>query len=77
MSQRPTKADDTMKQEYDFAGATRGNFYREHAQVVPPIHLEPEVLHYLQARATSRGTTLSKLVNDLLKKDIELIETAR
>ncbi len=74
MSKRPRKPDDGMKDEYDFSNATRGKFYRENAEFVPPVHLEPEVLKYLQARAAARGTSLSRLVNDLLKKDIELIE---
>ena len=66
-----------MKDEYDFSGAERGKFYRPGAALLPPVHLEPEVLKYLRARAEARGTSLSQLVNELLKKDIELIETAR
>ena len=65
-----------MKEEYDFSGAVRGKFFRPGAQLVPPVHLEPEVLDYLAARAKARGTSLSTLVNELLKKDIELIEMA-
>ena len=45
--------------------------------LVPPVHLEPDVLAYLQRRAEERGTSLSVLVNELLKKDIELIEAVR
>ena len=66
-----------MKDEYDFSNAERGKFFRRDAQLVPPLHLDPEVLTYLAARAEARGTTLNELVNDLLKKDIELIEAAR
>lgn len=73
MSKRPRKADD-VKDEYDFSKAVRGKFHRPDAVLVPPVHLDPEVLRYLQARANARGTTLSQLVNDLLRKDIELIE---
>jgi hypothetical protein len=65
-----------MKEEYDFSGATQGKFFRPGAQLIPPVHLEPDVLDYLAARAKARGTSLSTLVNELLKKDIELIETA-
>jgi len=63
-----------MKDEYDFSGAERGRFYREGTRLIPPVHLEPEVLDYLAARAAARGTSLSALVNTLLRKDIELIE---
>jgi hypothetical protein len=65
-----------MKDEYDFSNAERGRFYRSDAVLVPPVHLEPEVLAFLAARAQARGISLSELVNALLKKDIELIEAA-
>jgi hypothetical protein len=65
-----------MKDEYDFSKAERGRFYRPNAVFDPPIHLEPEVRAFLSARAQARGISLSDLVNTLLKKDIELIESA-
>jgi len=65
-----------MKDEYDFSGAQRGKFYRPDAVLVPPVHLDPEVLAFLTARAAARGITLNELINTLLKKDIELIEAA-
>ena len=76
MSKRRAEPDPDMQREYDFSGATRGNFYRKGAVLVPPVHLEPKVLAYLQARATAKGMTLNELVNALLKKDIELLEAA-
>src|ERR1700758_3103993 len=48
-----------MKEEYDFAAATRGKFYRREAQLIPPVHLEPDVLAYLAERAKARGVSLS------------------
>ncbi len=63
-----------MREEYDFSKAEQGKFFSADAELVPLIHLEPEVLSYLSARATARGTSLNALVNQLLKKDIELIE---
>jgi hypothetical protein len=70
------KPDDDMRDEYDFSKAERRKFYRRDAVLAPPVHLEPEVLAFLAARAQARGMTLSELVNALLKKDIELIEAA-
>lgn len=64
-----------MRREYDFTGGVRGKFFNRNAVHVQPVHLEADVLAYLQARATARGVSLSRIVNDLLKKDIELIET--
>lgn len=67
---------DDMKDEYDFSGAQRGRFYREGAVLAAPVHLDPAVLAFLTARAQARGIPLNALVNELLKKDIELIEAA-
>ena len=67
---------DDMRDEYDFSNAERGKFHRPGAVLAPPVHLDPEVLSFLAARAQARGITLSELVNALLKKDIELIEAA-
>lgn len=66
-----------MKDEYDFKGAERGRFHRPGAELVPPVHLDPDVLGYLMDRARARGASLSDLVNDLLRKDIALIEAGR
>jgi hypothetical protein len=67
---------DDMKDEYDFSKGQRGRFYRQDAVLAPPVHLDPEVLAFLTARAQARGIALNDLVNELLKKDIELIEAA-
>jgi hypothetical protein len=68
---------DRMKEEYDFSKAERGKFFREGARLVPPVHLEPDILDYLTERASAQGISLSKLVNTLLKKDIELIDAGK
>lgn len=65
-----------MKEGYDFTGAERGKFHVEGAVLTPPVHLEPDVLRYLSARAEARGATLNDLVNGLLRADIALIEPA-
>jgi hypothetical protein len=65
-----------MKDEYDFSKAERGRFHRPDAVLVPPVHLDPEVLAFLSARAAARGVSMSELVNALLRKDIELIDAA-
>lgn len=65
-----------MKKEYDFSKAERGKFFRPGAELVPPIHLDPEVMNFLSDKAKSQGTTLSDLVNLLLKHDIELLKKA-
>jgi predicted HicB family RNase H-like nuclease len=65
-----------MKDEYDFSKAERGKFYRPNLRLIPPLRLEPEVLDFLATRAQQRGVTLNELLNQLLKKDMELIRAA-
>jgi predicted HicB family RNase H-like nuclease len=66
-----------MKREYDFSNAERGKFHRAEMELSPPVRLEPAVLEWLTSHAQSKGTTLNELVNELLKKDIERIGTAK
>jgi molybdopterin-guanine dinucleotide biosynthesis protein len=63
-----------MREEYDFSKGERGKFYQPNATKNLPIYLEAEVFDYFSAKAKSRGVELSEMLNDLLKKDIALIE---
>ena len=65
-----------MKDEYDFSKAERGKFFRKDAALKIPVYLEPEVRRFLSERAKAKGVEVSDLVNDLLKRDIEMIEAA-
>ena len=69
--------DNDMPAEIDFSGARRGQFFKADAQVNLPVYLEQQVQTTLAALASAKGVDLSALINDLLKKDIELIEMAR
>lgn len=66
-----------MQNEYDFSNAQRGKFYRKDATLELPIYLDPQVRDYLAERAKAKGIEVNQLVNELLKRDIELIETAK
>ncbi|HET9122502.1 MAG TPA: hypothetical protein VFN52_03255 [Acidiferrobacteraceae bacterium] len=55
----------------------RGKFYREGAVFRLPVYLDEQVQDYLAVKAEAKGVDLTELVNDMLKKDIELIEMAR
>ncbi len=66
-----------MKRQYDFSGAERGKFFIPDAELVPPIHLDAGVRTWLATHAESKGKTLNDLINELLRKDIELIEAAK
>ena len=63
-----------MKQQYDFSKGVRGKFYNPQAVFKLPVYLDEQVQGYLTARAEAKGIDLSELVNDLLKRDIALIQ---
>lgn len=76
MSQTPTAGDDDMPAEIDFSKGTRGKFFRPGAKLNLPVYLDEQVQARLAALANAKGVDLSALVNDLLRKDLELIEMA-
>lgn len=63
---------DDMKPEYDFSGVQRGrHFAGADAVFHIPVYLDQDVQAFLLERAASKGVPLDRLVNDLLKGDIE------
>ncbi|MFZ5560729.1 MAG: hypothetical protein ACOY41_04240 [Pseudomonadota bacterium] len=66
-----------MRDEYDFSKAQRGKFYDKDAELHLPVYLDAQIQIELATMAQAKGMELSALVNDLLKKDIELIHIAR
>ena len=66
-----------MKKEYDFSKGVRGKFFKPNAKLNLPVYLDSEIQNYLRERAQSKGVELNQLVNDLLRKDIDMIESVR
>jgi hypothetical protein len=58
-----------MKEEYDFSNAEQGKFYTPVEAIQVPIYLDKDVIHYL---SLSKPENIQVLVNDLLRKDIEI-----
>ena len=63
-----------MKEHYDFSKGVRGKFYNVNAVFQLPVYLDERVQGYLTAKAQAKGIDLSALVNDLLKREIDLVE---
>lgn len=68
---------DDIPTEIDFSKGTRGKFHNSGAKLNLPVYLDDQVQSRLAALANAKGIEFSVLVNDLLRKDIELIEMAR
>ena len=66
-----------MPAEIDFSGGTRGKFFRAGVALKLPVYLDADVQAYLAAMAAARGVTLSDVANDLLKREIAIIESAK
>ena len=76
-SNRTIRKGEAMKDHYDFSNAERGKFYKPDAVFRLPMYLDEAVQDYLAAKADVKGVDLSDLVNDLLKREIEIIEAVR
>lgn len=63
-----------MKEEYDFSKGERGKFYRPNAILNLPVYLDQDVLDYFSSKAKAKGIDMQKLVNELLRKDMALIQ---
>ena len=75
MSDAPKPHDDDMPDEIDFSNGVRGKFYRPSAKLNLPVYLDAEVQGYLAVIAARKGVAVSELANDLLKKEIAILES--
>jgi len=66
-----------MKSEYDFSKGERGKFFKAEAEFRLPIYLDADVQRYLSERAADKGVPLGEMVNSLLKREIQLIESVK
>ena len=73
----PPQNDDDMPVEIDFSGAARGKFYRPNLKLNLPVYLDAEVQAYLANIAAKKGVPVSDLANDLLKREIAIIEAVK
>jgi len=61
-----------MKEEYDFSNAEQGKFYIPVEDIQLPIYLDKDIVQYLNEKCLTTQESLQLLVNDLLRKDIEI-----
>ena len=66
-----------MKDEYDFSEGERGKFYRPGAKFKLPVYLDDDILTYFNERAASKGVEVNASINEMLRKDIDLIEAVK
>jgi len=66
-----------MKPEYDFSNAERGKFFNKDAAFNIPVYLDDELLAYFTKLAEAKGIDLNEMLNALLRKDMNLIESTK
>ena len=66
-----------MKRECNFPNAVRGKFYRKGAALRLSIYLDSAMRRRLERIAKKKGKPVGDLVNQLLKKDLAVLETRR
>ncbi len=66
-----------MKAEDDFSKGERGKFFKPDAVMRLPIYLDADVQRYLADRAADKGVSLEEMVNGLLKRHIQIIESVK
>lgn len=63
-----------MKREYDFSKAVRGKFYSKGAELRLPIYLDAELQEQVERLAEKNGKDVGEMVNQLVRKEVEVIE---
>ena len=64
-----------MKAKYDFSKGERGKFYNPKAVFSLPIYIEQDVDDFIRKLADEKGKDPEKLVNKLLRGNIQLIQS--
>ncbi len=66
-----------MKEEYDFADAEQGKFYRPMEELQIPIYIDKNIQKVIVSVADKSNKSISELVNTLLKNDIEIAQSLK
>ncbi|HCL56292.1 MAG TPA: hypothetical protein DHW82_04695 [Spirochaetia bacterium] len=66
-----------MKKSYDFSKGVKGKFYIPENEIELPIYLDHSNQEYFLNLAKEKKTVISKIVNQILKKDRELIDSIK
>ena len=64
-----------MKKEYDFSKGERGKFYRPDIELNLPVYLESDVAKFVRKCAKKKNVDTQTVVNEWLRKEIELAES--
>lgn len=69
--------EDDIPDDIDFSGGVRGKFHHTGMKLNLPVYLDADVQAYLTGIASKKGLPLSEVANDLLKREIAIIEAVK
>ncbi len=69
--------DPDVPDNIDFSKGVRGKFYAKNMTINLPVYLEQEVQAFLVELATKKGVEMSDVLNELIKRDIALLDAMR
>ncbi len=69
-----TTENEDLTPEIDFSQGIRGKFYQPELKLNLPVYLDEDVQKVLATIAEKKGMAISDVANDLLKKDIAIME---
>ena len=67
-------ANEELSPEIDFSQGIKGKFYQPELKLNLPVYLDEDVQKFLASIAEKKGIAISDVANDLLKKDIAIME---
>lgn len=62
------------KRGCDFSKGVRGKFYRKGAELRLPIYLDAKLQKQVERLAKKNGKEVGEMVNQLVRKEVEVIE---
>jgi hypothetical protein len=65
-----------MKKQYDFSKGVKRKFYIPQNKIELPVYLDKENQDYYMKLASEKKVEISKLINTVLSKDKDLIDSA-
>lgn len=66
-----------MKNEYDFSKGERGRFYRDDVTLHLPIYLDVDNRAFVEEIAARKNLDVSVVVNELIRTDRKIVNTAQ
>jgi hypothetical protein len=62
-----------MKKEYDFSKAEQGKFYCKPENLKIPVYLDSALEFFYSERARKRKVDMGTLINNVLRKEMDLV----